>query len=91
MRGIVLATALLTLAPLSYAQAPTGGMAPPPGQGTMGGQGAMGGMSGAGQVGMESGMATAQPDPNNCGTPDEPKPCPPMPRHPLKYYPANKQ
>ena len=28
---------------------------------------------------------------NNCGTPDEPKPCPPMPRHPLPYYPANKQ
>ena len=28
---------------------------------------------------------------NNCGTPDEPKPCPPMPRHPLPYYPANRQ
>jgi hypothetical protein len=27
----------------------------------------------------------------NCGTPDEPKPCPPMPRVPLQYYPANKQ
>jgi hypothetical protein len=27
----------------------------------------------------------------NCGTPDEPKPCPPLPRHPLQYYPANKQ
>src|SRR5690242_13839977 len=27
----------------------------------------------------------------NCGTPDEPKPCPPLPRHPLPYYPANKQ
>jgi hypothetical protein len=26
----------------------------------------------------------------NCGTPDEPKPCPPMPRVPLPYYPANK-
>ena len=24
--------------------------------------------------------------PNNCGTPDEPKPCPPRP-----YYPANRQ
>ena len=30
-------------------------------------------------------------DTNNCGTPDEPKPCPPMPRHPLPYYPANKK
>lgn len=27
----------------------------------------------------------------NCGTPDEPKPCPPMPRVPLQYYPANRQ
>ena len=27
----------------------------------------------------------------NCGTPDEPKPCPPLPRHPLPYYPANRQ
>ncbi len=30
-------------------------------------------------------------NPENCGTPDEPKPCPPMPRHPLPYYPANRQ
>ena len=27
----------------------------------------------------------------NCGTPDEPKPCPPLPRHPLQTYPANRQ
>ena len=27
----------------------------------------------------------------NCGTPEEPKPCPPLPRHPLPYYPANRQ
>jgi hypothetical protein len=26
----------------------------------------------------------------NCGTPDEPKPCPPMPRVPLQYYPGNR-
>ena len=26
----------------------------------------------------------------NCGTPDEPKPCPPMPRVPLQYYPENR-
>jgi hypothetical protein len=26
----------------------------------------------------------------NCGTPDDPKPCPPMPRHPLPYYPGNR-
>jgi hypothetical protein len=27
----------------------------------------------------------------NCGTPDQPKPCPPLPRHPLPYFPANRQ
>jgi hypothetical protein len=30
------------------------------------------------------------PGPENCGTPDEPKACPPMPRVPLPYYPANR-
>ncbi len=30
-------------------------------------------------------------NPENCGTPDEPKPCPPMPRHPLPYYPENRR
>src|SRR5208283_1743075 len=28
--------------------------------------------------------------PNNCGTPDEPKPCPPLPRVPLPDYAANR-
>ena len=26
----------------------------------------------------------------NCGTPDEPRSCPPMPRHPLPYFPENR-
>jgi len=26
----------------------------------------------------------------NCGTPDDPKPCPQLPRHPLPYYPGNR-
>ena len=26
----------------------------------------------------------------NCGTPDEPRACPPMPRHPLPYYPGDR-
>jgi hypothetical protein len=26
----------------------------------------------------------------NCGTPNEPKACPPLPRHPLPYYPADR-
>ena len=37
-----------------------------------------------------SGWVTRPLDPENCGTPDEPRPCPPMPRHPLKYFPANR-
>ena len=27
----------------------------------------------------------------NCGTPDQFKPCPPLPRKPLQQYPANKK
>jgi hypothetical protein len=26
----------------------------------------------------------------NCGTPDEPKACPPLPRHPLLYFPDDR-
>jgi hypothetical protein len=26
----------------------------------------------------------------NCGTPDEPRACPPMPRRPLPYYPEGR-
>jgi hypothetical protein len=83
MRRIILATALIALSPLAYAQnMPSGSTAP-----------------GAGYTGAPpppqsppaSTRMAGQPDPNNCGTPDEPKPCPPMPRHPLQSYPANKQ
>jgi hypothetical protein len=35
--------------------------------------------------------ASTQLNPENCGTPDEPKSCPPMPRRPLNRYPANRQ
>jgi hypothetical protein len=35
--------------------------------------------------------ASTQLSPDNCGTPDEPKSCPPMPRRPLNHYPANRQ
>ena len=34
--------------------------------------------------------ASQAPDPANCGTPDEPAPCPPLPKVPLQYYPANR-
>ena len=36
------------------------------------------------------GWVTRPLDPANCGTPDEPRPCPPMPRHPLPYFPENR-
>jgi len=34
-------------------------------------------------------VALGPPDPGNCGTPDMPQACPPMPRVPLQHYPAN--
>lgn len=34
---------------------------------------------------------SAATDTNNCGTPDQWKPCPPMPRVPLQYYPPSRQ
>jgi hypothetical protein len=33
----------------------------------------------------------AATDTNNCGTPDQWRPCPPMPRVPLQYYPPSRQ
>jgi hypothetical protein len=35
-------------------------------------------------------VASGPPNPSNCGTPDMPQACPPMPRVPLRNYPANK-
>jgi hypothetical protein len=55
-------------------------------------QGTMGGMHSAGPSGGGSGpMMGGQPDPNNCGTPDEPRRCPPMPRRAMNSYPENRQ
>ena len=34
---------------------------------------------------------SSQASSENCGTPDQFKPCPPMPRRPLQHYPANKK
>jgi len=36
-------------------------------------------------------MASSRLDPENCGTPDEPKACPPMPRRPLRDRPDNRE
>jgi tellurite resistance protein TerA len=40
--------------------------------------------------GQNTGAVSPAYSTENCGTPDEPKPCPPMPRVPLQYYPANR-
>jgi hypothetical protein len=77
MRRIILATALVALAPVAYAQMNSGNMG---GVNNMPNRGTM----------PPAGQMTGQPGGENCGTPDEPKACPPMPRHPLPYYPANK-
>ena len=37
-----------------------------------------------------SAQVGSQASSENCGAPDEPKSCPPMPRHPLQYYPGDK-
>jgi hypothetical protein len=107
MRRVILATAFVALTPLAFAQsntAPMGGMAAPgtPGSmGNMGGmsapgaQGSMGNMGGMNSMGRTGASSAApmmgQASPGNCGTPDEPKPCPPMPRRALQNYPANRQ
>jgi hypothetical protein len=76
MRRIILTTALVALAPFAYAQ---------PNTGPMGG-------TDAGRAGpVVTNWVTRAPDPENCGTPDEPRPCPPMPRHPLPYFPGSRQ
>ncbi len=36
------------------------------------------------------GSAASAAGRENCGTPDEFRPCPPMPRVPLREYPANR-
>ncbi|MGA8193571.1 MAG: hypothetical protein WB902_09395 [Acetobacteraceae bacterium] len=85
MSRIMIVTAFVVLAPLAYAQSTTGTM------GGMSAPGTMGGMSNPGRSTAPSGTMTGQTDPGNCGTPDEPKKCPPMPRRALQTYPANRQ
>jgi len=38
----------------------------------------------------DSGWVTRPLEPENCGTPDSPRPCPPKPRTPLQNFPANR-
>ncbi len=86
MWRVLLATTLLALAPVAYAQTNTGQMG-----GTSGGSGSMGQMSSPQARPLAGSRMAGQSQGENCGTPDEPKPCPPMPRRPLRQYPANKQ
>jgi hypothetical protein len=78
MRHPILAAALMPLASAAFAQTTTAPAAPT--------------QTFASPATNSAGTnwVVRPPDPHNCGTPDEPKPCPPMPRHPLKYFPANR-
>ena len=90
MRSIALAVALAALPSLAIAQTypPT-----PPSQSYRSTALAPHGYQNPAPPGYESRAQSAmnQPNPENCGTPDEPKACPPLPRHPLAYYPPNRQ
>ena len=92
MRHIVLTIAMLAAAPAAVAQnyPPSQTYSQPPASDTdTGASGpAMRGQSQSGSS--HSGVPTAQNSQENCGTPDEFKACPPLPRHPLPYYPANR-
>ena len=85
MRPIILATALMALAPVTFAESyPPGSTAGPgPADGTS--------YYPSGPATPSRSAMNSQPDPENCGTPDEPKTCPPMPRRPLRTYPENRQ
>jgi hypothetical protein len=85
MRPIILAAALVALAPVTFAQTSPPVATASPGQ--------VGGTNYyvSGSTTPSRTAMSGQPDPQNCGTPDEPKACPPMPRRPLSTYPANRQ
>lgn len=95
MRMIMLATMLAVVTPAAYAQT----YQPAPAQSTPAypstRPATYGGPSATDGADATSGKAVGQPasdqpDPDNCGTPDEPKPCPPMPSRPLRHYPVNR-
>jgi hypothetical protein len=62
MRYIILVSALVALAPVAFAQTGTGK------------KGTAGATSAATEA-PPAGYTVRAPDPNNCGTPDEPRPC----------------
>jgi hypothetical protein len=106
MRAAILTIGFIMLAPLAQAQSyggpPTGTY---PGSAQAQPYAGAGGYTGnyaqepresaggayASNMGTVGQPNSSQPDPSNCGTPDEPKPCPPMPRHPLNHYPGDRR
>jgi hypothetical protein len=84
MRLTILAITLLALAPATFAQT-----YPP---GSTAGSGSVGGTAYPSRPAPPPQSAiSGQPDPENCGTPDQPRACPPLPRKALQTYPANRQ
>jgi hypothetical protein len=83
MRLIILATTLLALAPATFAQT-----YPP---GSTAGPGPVGGTGYPSRPPPPQSALSGQPDQENCGTPDQPKACPPLPRKSLQTYPANRE
>ncbi len=79
MRSIMLLTAFVAISPLTYAQS-IPGSSPTPGA-----------RSAGAPPPPVSNWTVRPPDPDNCGTPDQPSPCPPMPRHPLASFPEHRQ
>ena len=77
MRRFILTVAFCTLAPVAFAETQ---------QGTAMQDGAP-----TTNRPVHRPAAMAQQTGENCGTPDEFKPCPPLPRHPMQYYPANRK
>jgi hypothetical protein len=84
MRRLILAAAFSAFAPLAVAQTYAPATAPMAAPGVTAAMPATGGTVRPIPPTMSSGGS------DNCGTPDEPKACPPMPRRALNYYPANK-
>jgi len=90
MRSIVLASMLVTLAPVTFAQTYPPGRAPQA-YTSAPQQGSAPAPQGYGDDRPMASRSMVQPNPENCGTPDEPKACPPMPRRALSYYPPNRE
>jgi hypothetical protein len=81
MRRLVLAATFSMMAPMAMAQIAPAGYGQPPMDPSM--QRTTTAMT-------SPPMAMPSHNGENCGTPEDWKACPPLPRHPLPYYPVNK-